>query len=420
MQVFLVGGAIRDHLLGREIKDRDWVVVGATSDEMLEQGFQQVGKDFPVFLHPKSKEEYALARKERKVAAGYTGFETDTSKRVTLEEDLIRRDLTINAIAQDEHGHFVDPFNGQADLDNRILRHVSEAFIEDPLRVLRVARFAARYKSYGFTIAPETLQLMQQLCQTGELESLSAERVWVETAKAMSEDHPQIYFETLKDCGGLSFWFKELEQLWGVPNPAKWHPEIDTGIHVMMVLQQAAKLTNHLTGKLSSRKISIRFAALLHDLGKGITDPKIWPSHRGHEKAGLPLVNDLCQRLKTPNAERDLARLVCEYHGGMHKAFELRADTIVKLFNKTDAWRKPERFADFLLACEADARGRLNFEDRDYPQRPYLHECYQAARDVSIPDILATGVKGRAIKDALHKKRIENVQGVKESFNKEQ
>lgn len=404
VQVYLVGGAVRDQLLGREIKDRDWVVVGTTPENMLAEGFQQVGKDFPVFLHPQTKEEYALARKERKIGAGYTGFATDTSASVSLEDDLIRRDLTVNAIAQDTQGNIVDPYSGCTDLENRILRHVSDAFVEDPLRVLRVARFAARYKQYGFTIAPETQLLMQQICQSGELESLSAERVWVETAKALTEPNPEVYFETLKACDGLQYWFKELDQLWGVPNPEKWHPEIDTGVHVMMVLQQAVKLSD---------KISVRFAALLHDLGKGLTDPALWPSHHGHEKSGVPLVTALCKRIKTPNAEYELAKLTSEHHGKVHKAFELKPQTIIRLFDKTDAWRKPDRFNELLMACEADARGRLHFEDRDYPQRQYIADCYEAACSVDVKQIVATGIKGPAIKEALYQARCQQVADIK-------
>lgn len=406
MQVYLVGGAVRDQLLGREVKDRDWVVVGTTPQHMLSEGYHQVGKDFPVFLHPQTKEEYALARKERKIAQGYTGFEMDTSSSVSLEDDLIRRDLTINAIARDENGNIVDPYAGCADLESRTLRHVSDAFVEDPLRVLRVARFAARYHQYGFSIASETQALMTEISHSGELQSLSAERVWVETAKALSESNPEVYFATLHACGGLKYWFEELEQLWGVPNPAKWHPEIDTGVHVMMVLQQAVKLSD---------KITVRFAALLHDLGKGVTDVELWPSHHGHEKSGVPLVTALCQRIKAPKAEYELAKMTAENHGNVHKAFELKAQTIVRLFDKTDAWRKPERFADMLLACEADARGRRHFEDSDYPQRQYIMDCYHAAMTVNVKEILATGIKGPAIREALYKARCEKVAEIKNS-----
>lgn len=404
MQVYLVGGAVRDTLLGRKVKDKDWVVTGATPEAMLQAGYQQVGKDFPVFLHPKTKEEYALARKEKKSGAGYTGFETDTSVNVTLEEDLIRRDLTINAMAQDEQGALIDPYQGQQDLEQRILRHVSEAFVEDPLRVLRVARFAARYKQYGFTIAPETLTLMTEIAQSGELKTLSAERVWVETAKALSEPNPEVYFETLKACEALKDWFSELDALWGVPNPEKWHPEIDTGIHVMMVLQQASLL---------SQNTAVRFAALLHDLGKGLTEPQYWPSHHGHEKAGLPLVDRLCSRIKAPKLETELAKITCEHHGNVHKAFELKPQTIIKLFDKVDAWRKPERFHDMLLACEADAKGRTGFEQRDYPQRPYLIKCLDAAQQVNVQNIIADGFKGAEIKQELSQRRCQIVAQVK-------
>ncbi|MCC2603810.1 multifunctional CCA addition/repair protein [Planctobacterium marinum] len=404
MQVYLVGGAVRDKLLGRQVKDRDWVVTGATSREMLQAGYQQVGKDFPVFLHPKSKEEYALARKEKKSGEGYTGFDTDTSSSVTLADDLIRRDLTVNAMAEDEYGVLIDPYGGQKDLEQRILRHVSDAFIEDPLRVLRVARFAARYAGYGFKIAPETLALMTEITQSHELKTLSAERVWVETAKALSEPNPEVYFETLRSCNGLQDWFPELDALWGVPNPEKWHPEIDTGVHVMMVLQQAAML---------SERIPVRFAALLHDLGKGLTRPQFWPSHHGHEKAGLPLVEQLCQRIKAPKLETDLAKLTCEHHGKVHKAFELRPQTIIKLFDSVDAWRKPERFQDMLLACEADAKGRTGFEHRPYPQAPYLLTCLNAALQVNVQNIIADGFKGAAIKQELSERRCQIVAQVK-------
>lgn len=404
MQKYLVGGAVRDQLLGRKVKDKDWVVTGATAGDMLAAGYQQVGKDFPVFLHPKSKEEYALARKERKSGTGYTGFETDTSTSVTLEDDLIRRDLTVNAMAQSEDGQLIDPYGGVADLEKRVLRHVSEAFIEDPLRVLRVARFAARYKHYGFSIAPETLVLMTTIAQSGELASLSAERVWTETSKALTEANPEVYFETLYQCDALNDWFPELKSLWGVPNPPKWHPEIDTGVHVMMVLHQATLLSD---------KISVRFAALLHDLGKGLTDPQYWPSHRGHEKAGLPLVQSLCQRIRAPKAETELALLVCEHHGNVHKSFELKPATIIKLLDKLDAWRKPERFEDVLLACEADARGRTGLENNPYPQRQYLLDCYAAAQSVEVQNIIADGYQGAAIKTELAARRCQKVAPVR-------
>ena len=407
MQIYLVGGAVRDALLKRPVKDKDWVVVGANVEDMTRQGFQQVGKDFPVFLHPQTKEEYALARTERKIGKGYTGFATDSSANVTLEADLLRRDLTINAMAQDENGEIIDPYHGLQDLHNRLLRHVSGAFVEDPLRVLRVARFAARYKAYGFTVAEETLALMTQICQSGELQSLSAERVWTETARALSESHPQTYFETLQRCGGLDYWFAELAPLWGIPNPEEWHPEVDTGVHVMMVLQQAAALSD---------SIGVRLAALLHDVGKGWTPEAQWPKHHGHEKAGLPLVDALTKRIKAPKAETELAKLVCEHHGNIHNALNLNPKTVVSLFDKTDAWRKPERFAEVLLACEADAKGRLHFEQAPYPQREFLWQCLQLANNVDIKSILAQGLKGPAIKEAIYYQRVQVVKAYKESL----
>lgn len=406
MQIFLVGGAVRDQLLGYPVIDRDWVVVGATPEQMLTKGFAQVGKDFPVFLHPKTKEEHALARTERKSGHGYGGFAVNASPDVTLEEDLMRRDLTINAMAQAEDGSLVDPYGGQQDLEQRILRHVSEAFVEDPLRVLRVARFAARYHSFGFTIADETLALMTELTQSGELDHLTAERVWKETQRSLTGPNPQVYFDVLRQCGALALLFPELEALYGVPNPVRWHPEIDTGVHTMMVLEQSAKLTEH---------SHIRFAALTHDLGKALTPSEHWPSHHGHEKLGLPLIDAICDRFKLPNDHRDLALLVGELHGKVHRAFDLRADTIVKMLDQVDAWRKPERYGDFLLACEADHRGRLNFETLPYPQGDYLYKCYQAAAAVDVQAIIADGIKGPAIRQELTKRRIAIVNEVKQA-----
>ncbi|GAC25094.1 tRNA nucleotidyltransferase [Paraglaciecola mesophila KMM 241] len=400
MQVYLVGGAVRDKLLERPVKDKDWVVVGASEADMLGKGFQQVGKDFPVFLHPKTQQEYALARTERKVGQGYAGFECDTSTNVTLEQDLLRRDLTVNAMAMDDNGNIIDPFNGQKDLKNRVLRHVSDAFEEDPLRVLRVARFAARYASYGFTIANETKALMANITQSGELSHLSPERVWVETAKSLLEDTPQVYFETLRECGALKVWFPELDCLWGIPNPAKWHPEIDTGIHSMMVLEQSVRVSN---------KLSVRFAALVHDLGKGLTPPEEWPSHRGHEKRGLAPINTLCERLKVPNDCRDLALLMSEFHSHVHHAFKLKAATINDFLDKCDVWRKPERFADLLLACTADARGRTGFEERPYPNADYIWQAYLLAKEVNVQEIVQAGYKGAEIKQQLRQKRIHAI-----------
>ncbi|MBD1389064.1 multifunctional CCA addition/repair protein [Neiella sp. HB171785] len=407
MQIYLVGGAVRDQLLNYPFHERDWVVVGAMPEQLLAQGYNQVGKDFPVFLHPQSKEEYALARTERKAGHGYTGFTVHASPDVTLEQDLLRRDLTINAIAQAEDGTLVDPFNGQADINNRVLRHVSDAFVEDPLRVLRVARFAARYHELGFTVAPETQALMTELAASGELSHLTAERVWKETQRSLVGPNPQVYFQVLRQCGALQVLFPELEALYGVPNPVRWHPEIDTGVHTMMVLEQAAKLTDSST---------IRFAALLHDLGKALTPSEHWPSHHGHELLGLPLINDICDRFKLPNDHRELALLVGELHGKVHRAAELRPDTIVKMLNQLDAWRKPQRFDEFLQACEADHRGRLNFEQLPYPQGDYLRRCYQAANAVNVQEIIAAGIQGPAIRTELEKRRVGAVRQIKQEL----
>lgn len=396
MQIFLVGGAVRDQLLARPVYDRDWVVVGATPEQMLEQGYQQVGKDFPVFLHPQTKEEYALARTERKSGQGYTGFVCDFSDEITLEQDLIRRDLTINAMALDAQGELVDPYNGKRDLENRVLRHVSPAFIEDPLRVLRVARFAARYHEYGFTIAPETLALMQDIARSGELETLAAERVWKETERSLLGKNPQQYFAVLKEADALAYWFKELNNLWGVPNPPMHHPEIDTGVHTLMVLEQASLLSDEL---------EVRYAALTHDLGKGTTDSTLWPSHIGHDARGVPLVNAMSERLKCPTKSKDIAKLVAELHIKVHTGLKLKPSTIIKLFDRIDAWRRPERVEQILLACEADAKGRTGFENREYPQGDYLRACFAAAQNVDVKSIVAAGIKGPQIKEAIQRAR---------------
>ena len=409
MQTYLVGGAVRDKLLGRPIKDRDWVVVGSTPKQMLAHGYQAVGADFPVFLHPKTKEEYALARIERKIGAGYTGFSCDASSEVSLEEDLLRRDLTINAMAMDDQGNIIDPYHGQQDLENRLLRHVSDAFVEDPLRVLRVARFAARYYDLGFRIAPETLTLMQTIVANGELTALSAERVWQETARSLLETHPEVYFENLRTCDALAVWFPELDKLWGIPNPAKWHPEIDTGIHTMMVLQQAVKLSD---------KLSVRFAALVHDLGKGLTPPNNWPSHLDHEKLGLEAINTFCDRLKAPNDCRELGLMVSEYHTHVHNAFELKASTVLRMLNRCDVWRKPQRFTDFLLTCKADARGRATFEESEYNNAEYIWQAYEAAAKVDIKAIVAKGYQGKAIKEQTEQQRISVIQAFKRFYKK--
>ena len=407
MQTYLVGGAVRDQLLNRPVTERDWVVVGATPGQMQSLGYQQVGKDFPVFLHPENKEEYALARTERKQGSGYTGFVCHAGPDVDLEDDLLRRDLTVNAMAMDDDGNIIDPFNGQQDLENKILRHVSDAFTEDPLRVLRVARFAARYHHLGFTIASETLTLMRDISAAGELSTLSAERVWKETSRSLCDRDPQVFFETLRACNALHVWFPELDVLWGIPNPAKWHPEIDTGVHTMMVLEKAAEM---------SPSLDIRFAALVHDLGKGLTPPERWPSHRGHEKLGLTAIDQMCDRLKVPNTCRELAMLVGEFHSHIHRAYELKPSTLLDVFNRCDAWRKPERFAQVLLTCKADAAGRKHFENEPYPQADYVQQAFEKAMAVNVKDIVAAGYQGKAIKQQLDQQRIATIADLKRSL----
>ena len=402
MQRYLVGGAVRDTLLGYPFHERDWVVVGATPQQMLELGYQQVGKDFPVFLHPQTKEEHALARTERKSGKGYTGFDVYAAPDVTLEQDLLRRDLTINAIAQADDGTLVDPFGGAKDIAAKVLRHVSNAFAEDPLRVLRVARFYARYAHLGFTVADETIALMAQLSE--ELTTLSPERVWQETAKALSEATPQAYFELLKQTGALEVLMPELACLWGVPQPPKWHPEIDTGVHCMMVLRQAA---------LISERLDIRFAALVHDLGKGLTDPALWPAHHGHEHSGLKPIQELCQRLRVPNECRDLALLVCEFHQLVHRAQELKSSTVLKLFDAIDLWRKPERLTAILQCCIADLRGRTGFEQACYPQAEYLQALAAAALQVNAKSLVAQGLKGEQIKQGMVNARLQAISAAK-------
>lgn len=396
MKIYLVGGAVRDNLLNIPVVDRDWVVVGATPADLLARGYQQVGKDFPVFLNPETHEEYALARTERKSGQGYTGFTCYAAPDVTLEEDLLRRDLTINAIALGADGELIDPYHGQADLAARVLRHVSAAFGEDPLRVLRVARFAARFAHLGFTLAAETRALMQQMAESGELAALTAERVWKETEKALQSQSPQVYFQVLRDCGALQVLFPEIDALFGVPAPEKWHPEIDTGVHTLMTLTIAAQL---------SSEVDIRFAALCHDLGKGKTPPELWPHHYGHGPAGVKLVEALCQRLRVPNPMRELAKLVAEYHDLIHTVNKLRPETLLKLFDAIDVWRKPQRLEQMILTSEADARGRTSFENNPYPQGDYLRQAYQVANSVSVKEVVASGLQGLAIRDEVKRRR---------------
>ncbi|MBK0080376.1 multifunctional CCA addition/repair protein [Kosakonia sp. S58] len=400
MKSYLVGGAVRDTLLGLPVKDRDWVVVGATPQEMLDAGYQQVGRDFPVFLHPQSREEYALARTERKSGSGYTGFTCYAAPDVTLEQDLLRRDLTVNALAQDENGTIIDPFNGQQDLRQRILRHVSPAFNEDPLRVLRVARFAARYAHLSFRIADETMTLMRDMTGAGELAHLTPERVWKETESALRTRNPQVYFQVLRDCGALKVLFPEIDALFGVPAPAKWHPEIDTGIHTLMTVSMAAML---------SPEVDVRFATLCHDLGKGLTPPALWPRHHGHGPAGVRLVEGLCQRLRVPNELRDLAKLVAEYHDLIHNFPVLQPKTIVKLFDSIDAWRKPQRVEQIALTSEADVRGRTGFEAIDYSQGRLLREAWEVARAVPTKAVIEAGFTGAAVREELTRRRIAAV-----------
>lgn len=398
MDVYQVGGSVRDTLLGLPVKDRDWVVVGATPAEMEARGFKLVGADFPVFLHPETHEEYALARTERKTAPGYKGFSVHAAPDVTLNEDLQRRDLTINAIAQDRHGALIDPFGGVDDLRKKILRHVSPAFSEDPVRILRVARFAARFTD--FELAPETLALMRAMVHNGEVNALVPERVWAELERALGEVKPARFFEVLRACGALTCLLPEIDRLYGVPQPAKYHPEIDTGVHVMLVLDQATRL---------SADTQVRFAALLHDLGKGTTPKELWPSHHGHEERSVDLVKDICARFRVPNDYRDLAVLVAKYHGDCHRAAELRPDTLLKKLEALDAARRPQRFEQFLLACEADARGRPGYEDQPYPQADIFRNALRAYNSVDAQPLVAAGLKGEAIANELRKLRIQAI-----------
>jgi len=398
---YLVGGAIRNELLNLPVSDRDWVVVGATPEQMLEQGFVQVGNSFPVFLHPQSKEEYALARTEKKVAAGYTGFTVQADPNVTLEQDLLRRDLTINAIAKDRNGKLVDPYGGASDLKQRILRHVSPAFSEDPVRLLRVARFAAQLGQFDFTVAKETMALMRQMVNSGEVDALVAERVWKETEKALLSDFPRRYFETLRQCGALAKLFPEIDALYGVPQNPLHHPEIDTGIHTMMVLQQATQLSNDLT---------VRFAALVHDLGKALTPQELWPKHRGHEEAGVAPINELCRRLKIPTKQRDFAIAIAKYHLYYHRAGELSAARLLRLMLNLDAFRRQERWELFILACEADSRGRAGFEQPQPEQSDILRNAFSAAISVDVKQLVARrSQQGEAIKRLIAKARIKAI-----------
>lgn len=400
MQIYLVGGAVRDRLLGLEARDRDWVVVGATVEQMLEQGFRPVGKEFPVFIHPETGEEYALARTERKTAPGYHGFIFHADPEVTLEEDLQRRDLTVNAMAEDAKGNIIDPFGGQEDLANGRLRHVSSAFVEDPVRVLRIARYAARYAPWGFRIAHSTHALMKKMVEAGEVDALVAERVWQETEAALGEKKPGRFFEVLRNCGALARVFPELEALFGVPQPKHHHPEEDTGLHTLLVLEQAAQL---------SEDKRVRFAALVHDLGKGTTPKAEWPRHIAHEHRGVALVEQLCERLRVSREYRDLAVLVTKHHGVYHRAEELRPETLLKTLEQLDTFRRPERLELFLLACEADSRGRPGFEHLHFAQPGIFRAAHAAASAVQARDLAAQGLSGPAIGEALHQARVRAI-----------
>ncbi len=400
-KTYLVGGAVRDALLGLRATERDWVVVGSTPEEMLEQGFKQVGASFPVFLHPKNGEEYALARTEKKEGHGYHGFRVDFHAGVSLEEDLQRRDLTINAMARDEDGSLVDPYGGQRDLQQKVLRHVSGAFVEDPLRVLRVARFAARLSAFGFHVHESTLALMQEITVSGELQHLAAERIWREIELAMKTAKPSVFISVLRECGALEVLLPEVNALFGVPQPEKYHPEIDSGVHLLMALDVAAELANGAA--------NVVFAVLLHDLGKGITPRQEWPSHRGHERTGLPLVDAVCSRLKVPNAVHDLARKVCLLHLRCHRILEVRPLTALRLLERLDVFRQPEILPDFIAACEADYRGRKGLQDRPYLQGDKLQEVYLAAAGIRARDLDLNGISGPEVGERLRQARLEAI-----------
>ncbi|WP_440997624.1 multifunctional CCA addition/repair protein [Arhodomonas sp. SL1] len=406
-RVYQVGGAVRDRLLGLPVTERDWVVVGATPEGMRAAGFRPVGREFPVFLHPETGEEYALARTERKVGRGYHGFTFHAAPEVSLEEDLARRDLTINAMAEDAEGRVIDPYGGRADLERRQLRHVSPAFREDPVRILRLARFAARFASLGFRVADETLGLCREMVADGEVEALVPERVWQEVSRALMADAPSAFLRVLRDCGALAVLLPEVDALFGVPQRADFHPEIDTGEHLCLALDRAARISDELP---------VRFAVLVHDLGKGVTPAEELPRHRGHEERGVPLVDGVCQRLRVSNDCRDLARLVTRYHLQAHQAPQLRPATVVRLFESMDAFRKPERVSRFIAACEADARGRAGLADSDYPQGRYLEAAFTAARAVVARPFVDQGLKGPDIADAVHQARVRSVAGIREEW----
>ena len=404
MDIYLVGGAVRDALLGRPVAERDWVVVGATPEELQGQGFTPVGRDFPVFLHPHTREEHALARLERKTGPGYRGFVTEFAPDVTLEQDLARRDLTINAMAQAADGHLIDPHGGRADLERRVLRHVSPAFVEDPVRILRIARFLARFAHLGFSVAAETLELMRQMSASGELDALVPERVWRELERLLSEPTPRAGIELLRECGALRIVLPELDALFGVPQSPKWHPEVDTGEHVLLALQVAA-------GR--AAPVSVRFAVLMHDLGKALTPRSEWPKHIAHEARGVPAIESLCQRLRVPQEHRDLAVLASRFHTHVHRGLELRATTLLEVLESADAFRRPGRFAELLEVCECDARGRLGFADQPYPQRARFEQALEAASATTLQPDEREGLVGAAIGERLRRKRLAAIEALR-------
>jgi tRNA nucleotidyltransferase (CCA-adding enzyme) len=404
MQIYLVGGAVRDRLLGLPARERDWVVVGALKGELEALGYRLVGRSFPVYLHPESNDEYALARTESKTGPGYRGFAVDANDAVTLEQDLKRRDLTINAMAEDADGRLIDPYGGRQDIENRLLRHVSEAFAEDPVRILRVARFAARFRELGFRVADETMQLMRDMVTAGEVNALIPERVWRESESALQEVRPDIFFEVLREAGALAVVYPELDALFGIPQPERWHPEIDTGVHIMMALRQAAR---------QKTNSEVRFSVLVHDLGKAATPKHLLPKHAGHEERSVELIKSLCQRLAVPNRYRELAIAVARYHGLCHKVDDLRPATILRILDALDAFRRPDRFADFLAACEADARGRKGLEEQDYPQANRMRVALDIASVVTADPFLDKGLAPEAIGEAIRQARIKAIKNIK-------
>lgn len=400
MQIYLVGGAVRDKLLELPVKEKDWVVVGAKPDDLINKNFKKVGKDFPVFLHPETQEEYALARVERKTGKGYYGFVCDSSETVTLEEDLKRRDLTINAIAQNEKGEIIDPYNGKKDLENKILRHVSSSFTEDPVRILRIARFLARLYGHGFAIADETKLLMNDMVKSGELDHLVPERVWKELSRALMEPYPTQFFLCLRECGALEKIFPSLNKLWGIPQNIKYHPEVDTGLHVMLSLEKAVEL---------GAELDVRFAVLCHDLGKGTTPADILPSHIGHEERGVNLVKQWCKQYRVPKNITELSIKVSRWHLHCHKIKELKAKTILKLFSGLDAFRNSDNIDKFALACKADSLGRYNVENKNYDQVKYLKKAFEVVNEVDVAEFVQQGLVGAKIGEAIYKSRIKKL-----------